>query len=249
MQIEINLLPGAKKKTKRSAGRGASLDFAAIGAAIASKFKDTWLAAAIGSGSVAVVAIGLLFLLQRSKEAALTASLEKAVADSTRYATVLADRARAEARRDSALTQLSIIKAIDEDRLIWPHILDEISRALPPYTWLRVINYTGTPQGTNPAAAYKPPPLDTTKKKKKVVFELPRDTVRVRLIGRTVDFQAFTRFYRTLEDSPFLGFAQFQKTEVSIEQGKEVTQFILDVTFTRPDSTLLRRMPLTITQK
>ena len=30
-----------------------------------------------------------------------------------------------------------------------------------------------------------------------------------------------------------------------VEEGKEVTQFTLDVLYTRPDSTLLKRVPLT----
>jgi len=110
------------------------------------------------------------------------------------------------------------------------------------FTWLRTLTFTGTPQGTNPAAAYRPPPPDTTKKKKKaVVIELPRDTVRIRLVGRTVDLQAFTRFYRSLEESPFLGGVQFSKTETMVEDGKEIRQFTLDVLYTRPDSTLLKR--------
>ena len=45
--------------------------------------------------------------------------------------------------------------AIDEDRYIWPHILDEVSRALPPYTWITVLNLAGPKQGQHPAAAVK----------------------------------------------------------------------------------------------
>jgi len=244
MRIEVNLLPGAKRG-KRKASGGAAIDFAKLGQAIAAKFKDFYLAVAVGSGIVAVAIIGMLFMLQRTKEASLESKVAEAVKDSARFAVVLQDRARAEARRDSALMQLNIIKAIDEDRYIWPHILDEVSRALPPFTWLRTLTFTGTPQGTNPAAAYRPPPVDTTKKKKKaVVIELPRDTVRIHLVGRTVDLQAFTRFYRTLEESPFLGGVQFSKTETMVEDGKEITQFTLDVLYTRPDSTLLKRVPL-----
>jgi Tfp pilus assembly protein PilN len=186
-----------------------------------------------------------MFMAQRSKEAALNTTVEKAVADSTHFAVVLQDRARAEAKRDSALTQLNIIRAIDEDRFIWPHILDEVSRAMPPYLWLRSLAVTGSPQGMNPAAAYRPPPRDTTKKKK-VAFVLPRDTVRLRISGRTVDLQAFTTFYSALEDSPFLGGVQFTKTETMVELGKEIRTFELDMVFTRPDSSLLRRVPLTI---
>jgi Tfp pilus assembly protein PilN len=245
MRIEVNLLPGAKRG-RRKASAGSSLDFQKLGQAIAAKFKDFYLSLAIGSGVVAAIVIGLLFMMQRSQSARLDEELAKAVKDSTDYAVVLADRARAEARRDSALTQLNIIKAIDEDRYIWPHILDEISRALPPYTWLRTVNFTGTAQGTNPAAAYRPPPPDTSRRRRgPVVITLPRDTVRFRIIGRTVDPQAFTRFYRLLEESPFLGNVQYSRTETLLEDAKEVTQFTLDALYTRPDSSLLRRVPLT----
>lgn len=247
MRIEINLLPGAKRGRRKS--KGQAINFAAIGAAIAAKFKDVWLSAAIGSGVVAAIAVGVMFMMQRSQASGLQVALDKARADSTRYAAVLADRARAEAKRDSALTQLAIIKAIDEDRYIWPHILDELSRALPPYTWLSTVAVTGTAQGTNPAAAYRPPPPDTSKgrRRRATVIALPRDTVRLRLTGRTVDIQAFTRFFTALEDSPFLGNVQFTRTETLVEQGKEVKQFILELMYTRPDSSLLRRVQLTAT--
>lgn len=248
--IEINLLPGAKKPKRGSAGP--AINFAAIGAAISARVKDKFLAAAVLSGAVSFGVIAFLFLGQRNREAGLRTSEQNALADSSKYAAVRADRARAQARRDSALLQLNIIKAIDEDRYVWPHIMEEISRALPIYTWLRVVNYTGTPQGVNPPAAIKQPAPDTGKaaaKKKRVEPTIPRDTIRIRLTGRTVDIQALTRFMRSLEDSPFLGLVQLQKSELSVEGGKEVTQFTLDVMYTRPDSTLLKRVPLTLTQR
>ena len=247
MRIEVNLLPGAKRGKKKKGGSFAA-DLKALGVAIQARFKDQWLAIAVSSGIVAAVAIGMLFMTQRAKEAILSSQVEKVVADSARYAAVLQDRARAEARRDSALMQLNIIRAIDGDRFIWPHILDEISRAMPPYTWLVSVKLSGTAQGTNPAAAYRPPPPDTSKgkKRKAVAIVLPVDTVRFQLIGRTVDIQAFTRFYQSIEDSPFLGGVQFSKTERKVEGGKDINEFVLDVTFTRPDSSLLRRVPLTV---
>src|SRR5688572_6262034 len=205
MMIEVNLLPGAKR-SKKSASAGPSINFAAIGAAISARFKDKWLGAAIASAAVAIAAIAFLFVTQRTRQAGLKDAETKAVADSTRYAAVLLDRMRLQARRDSALTQLSIIKAIDEERYIWPHILEEVSRALPPYTWLREFGISGAAQGTTPAASIKTPPPDSGKgpKKPKRDIVIPRDTIRLRMVGRTVDVQAFTRFMRTLEDSPFL---------------------------------------------
>jgi len=247
--IEINLLPGAKKPKRSSSAP--SINFAAIGAAISARVKDKFLAAAVVSGVVSFGAIAFLFLGQRNREAGLHSAEQTAMADSAKYAAVRADRARAQARRDSALLQLNIIKAIDEDRYVWPHIMEEISRALPIYTWLRVVNYTGTPQGVNPPAAIKQPSPDTSKsaKKKRVEPTIPKDTIRIRLTGRTVDIQALTRFMRSLEDSPFLGLVQLQRSELSVEGGKEVTQFTLDVMYTRPDSTLLKRVPLTLSQR
>lgn len=250
--IEINLLPGAKKSKRGGGGGGPSINFAAIGAAISARVKDKFLAAAVICGIIGIGAIGFLFSTQRSRETNIKQAEEKAVSDSTRYAAVLRDRAKAQARRDSALIQLNIIRAIDEDRFIWPHVLDEVSRALPIYTWLRAVNYTGTAQGTNPPAAVKaPPPEDPTKpgRKKRAEPVIPRDTVHLRLVGRTVDIQAFTRFMRSLEDSPFIAGVSLQKSEIQLEGGKEVTQFTLDATYTRPDSALLRRAPLTLTQR
>jgi Tfp pilus assembly protein PilN len=247
--IEINLVPGAKR-AKRGGG-GPSFNFAAIGAAISAKVKDKYLAAAVLMSLAAFAAIAVLFLAQQTREAGLRSAETKAVEDSTKYAAVLDDRMRAQARRDSALLQLNIIKAIDEDRFIWPHVMEEVSRAMPIYTWLQVVNYTGTPQGVNPPAAIKAPPPDTgkTRARRRIDPVIPRDTVQVRMVGRTVDIQALTRFMRSLEDSPFLGRVSLQKSEIAIEGGKEVTQFTLDFVFTRPDSTLLRRAPITLTQR
>jgi hypothetical protein len=82
------------------------------------------------------------------------------------------------------------------------------------------------------------------KKKPSRVPELPHDTVKARIVGRTVDIQAFTRFWRSLEDSPFLGDVQLQRSETTLEGGKEVTQFMLEMTYTRPDTAVIKRVPL-----
>lgn len=247
--IEINLLPGAKRG-KKSKGGGPSINFAAIGATISERVKDKFLAAAVGCGVLSFGIIGALYTMQSRTGGQLSEREQKAVADSTRFAAVLNDRARAEARRDSALLQLNIIRAIDDERFIWPHILDEISRAVPQYTWLRTVNWSGTAQGLNPPAAIKVLP-DTGKNagKRKGLPQFPRDTIRVRLIGQTADVQALTRFYRNLEDSPFLGAVQLVKSEIQLVGGKEVTQFTFDLMYTRPESTLVRRAPLTLTQR
>ena len=249
--IEVNLLPGAKKGKRSGGGGGKSIDFAALGAAISSKVKDKFLAAAVVSGIVAIAAVGVMYLSQTRKEAGLKEEEAKALADSAQFAALLQERMRAQARRDSALTQLMIIRAIDEDRFIWPHFLQEVSAALPIYTWLRSMQLTGTAQGINPAASIKtPPPVtpDPTKRgqRPRADVVIPKDTVHVRIVGRTVDLSAFTRFMRSLEDSPFIEGIVMEKTELLVENGKELTQFTISVTYQRPDSLMLRRAPIVL---
>ena len=138
--IEINLLPGGRRKSTR--GGGPKVDVSARVAALREKIREPWL---IGSGAVTAVVlavIGFLYFQQSSRETALNTQLEVAVQDSTRYASVLKQRERAEARRDTVLRSLNLIRAIDDDRFIWPHVMEEVSRALPPYTWVVSLGFS-----------------------------------------------------------------------------------------------------------
>jgi Tfp pilus assembly protein PilN len=244
--IQINLLPGAKKSKK--SGGGPSINFAAIGAAISSKIQDKYLAAAVVSAAVALAVIGLLFTTQRTRESSLRDAEAEQVRDSTQLARVLRDRAMAQAKRDSVYLQLAIIRAIDEERFIWPHIMEEVSRALPVYTWLQSLGYTGSAQGLSPAASIRTPPPDTGRVRRgRREIVIPRDTVRIQMVGRTVDLQAFTRFMRSLEDSPFLENVTLRQSVPAILNGKEHYLFTLDLQYTRPDTMLLRREQFTAT--
>jgi Tfp pilus assembly protein PilN len=248
--IEINLLPGSgKKKSSRSGGGAAKkINLGAFFANITQKIRDPWLISAVGSVVASVVIVGGTYLYQEQRVASLSAAETAALADSSRKAVALRERAKADARRDTLLRRMNLIRAIDEDRFIWPHVLDEVSKALPPYTWLSSLAFMGTPQGSvNVAAGAKPdaPADDKAKKKsKKVDTEIPRDEVRIRMIGLTPDIQALTRFMRQLESSPFFADVQLNNSQLASDQGKDVTQFTLDVTYTRPDTSVIHRVPL-----
>ena len=247
--IEINLLPGARRSAKR--GRGSSVDFAATFASVRERVKEPWLIGAVGVTIVAVAAVALLFTTQSSTEEKVEAALQKAVQDSTRYASVLKEHDKAEAKRDTVLRSLNLIRAIDDDRFIWPHVMDEVSKALPPFTWLVSLGFTGAGQAQQPVstvAAAAPTDSATPGKKKKKTLNtvIPRDSVHLRLIGNTVDIQALTRFIRQLEQSPFIEQVQLVKSEHANDNGKDVTQFQLDMVYTRPDPSLVRRVPLAV---
>ncbi|HVZ79086.1 MAG TPA: PilN domain-containing protein [Gemmatimonadaceae bacterium] len=247
--IEINLLPGARKKTKRSGGPG--FDASALLASLSARVKDRWLAAAVVAGVVSVLAMGTMFLLQSRRETRVTDAEQKALQDSTRYAAVLKERVHLEAKRDTLLRQLNIIKAIDGDRFVWPHILDEVSRALPAYTWLTAVTFSGTPQGQTVGAHPAEGDAEKAKAKKgaKLDTSVPLDTVRIKILGRTVDIQALTRFMTDLEASPFLADVTLDRSTMALESGVQVTDFQLNAVYTRPDSSVIRRVPLSVSVK
>lgn len=246
MPIEINLLPGgaAKKKKKRGGtSRSApSIDLGAYFADLKARITDPLLLGAVASVALVGLSVGSLHLAQQRREVELTERVEKGVQDSTRYTAVLAARASAEAARDTVLRRLNIIRAIDGERFIWPHVLDEVSRALTPYTWVTALSFNGQPQGNaiSQAATLRTPAgakPDTA---------IARDELHVRLGGQTVDIQALTRFMRQLEQSPFLEKVNLERSELVLVDGKEVTQFMLDMVYSRPDSTAIQRVPLTV---
>ena len=251
--IEINLQPGTgRKKPKRGGGGGGGggaslpkLDLGATFANVRARITEPWV---IGGTGVMVLALGAaaaLYVFQGRRQAKVDEATQKAVQDSTRFAGILKEREKAEAKRDTVLRSLNLIRAIDDDRFIWPHVMDEVSRALPPYTWLLSLGYTGNGQGQQ-AVSTMATAAPAPGKKRMVQTVVARDTVRLRLVGNTVDIQALTRFMKQLEASPYFEQVQLAKSERANDNGKEVTQFQLDMLYTRPDPSLVRRVPLAV---
>jgi Tfp pilus assembly protein PilN len=242
--IEINLLPGARRKT-RSGGPSFSLgNIGEVFKDLSSRIRDPWLISAIAGVTLGVAAIGVMWVMQSRRESSLTEREQKAVQDSTRYASVIAERAKAEAQRDSVQRQIAVISAIDGTRLVWPHVMDEISRALPPYVWLRSITQTSAISNESPevqAGVSKPAPRKTPGPPL-----ADENVLSVQLVGNTVDIQALTRFMKALEASPFLQNVTLVRSDVVMQQGKEATEFRLDVQFEKPDPSVLRTVPFTV---
>ena len=240
--IEINLLPGSGKKARgRRAGAG-------IGTAIsgaAATIKDPYLVGMVACWAVALLAAGGLFWHERALAADLGERETRAVQDSTRYAAVLGEKRRATAQRDSVVRQLTIIKSIDNNRFVWPHLLDEISAALPSYTWLTTIVQTTTPPSivaTDTSKAAK----DKEKAKKTAEVDVEEAAMRFHIIGNTVDIQALTRFMKQLEASAFIQRVTLVKSNLVMVTGKEVTLFELDCEYQTPDSSVIRTIPVAL---
>jgi Tfp pilus assembly protein PilN len=241
--IEINLLPGSGKKS-----RSTGFSLSAIGGQAASRVKDPFMIAAAVSIVVAVGAVGSLHVAQTKRAEELTERERRAVQDSTRFVAVLRERNRAEAQRDSVRRQLDIIKSIDNDRFVWAHVMDEVSRALPPYTWLKSIVQTAVLAPPSPAPA--PPPSAKGEKGKPAPPPPPAPpALKFQIAGNTVDIQALTRFMKLLESSPFVKNVTIAKAELVTLEGKEVQEFLLEAEYERPDASVIATVPVTLSPR
>jgi Tfp pilus assembly protein PilN len=232
--IEINLLPGKKKKAAPGAGFKLALpDFSGLIASI----KNPWLLVA-SVASVVVVGGGLLlFITQSARLRVLNSRLAEVQAEKRRFDAVIAQKRQSERIRDSLVAEIAIIRGIDADRYIWPHVLDQITKALPPYTWLTGIAVAGGGL-TAPGAAGSLPAGSTPDSS-----GVPQ--VRVWITGSTVDIQAYTTFLRQLAASPWLTDVTPATTSTIIEADRPVTAFNVAVRFRVADSVYMRTVPVT----
>ena len=211
--IEINLLPGAEKRTKRKTGGGFSLKLPES----LPKF-DRMMAFIVVAWIIGPALAAFLYFGVQSEKADLEVAIDQAVADSARYARLIETQASLRARQDTIAQKLTLIQEIDAGRYIWPHILDEISRALPPYTWLQALDQVQG--GTNPS------------------FQVQ---------GRTGNLRALTRFMDALEASPFLRGIELISTEqaqVGGDATNVVHNFVLSGVYETPPTEMVETVPL-----
>ena len=234
--IEINLLPGAGKKT-RSRGVGLNLSGSLAGAI--AKVTDPYMIGALAAVTISVVAVLGLFWAQRARELSVNERLQKAEQDSIRFATVIREKRKAQAQRDSVVRQVEMIRGFDNKRYVWPHLMDEVSRAMPPYTWLTSMMQTNAVVAAAQSTTDPKAPVDPDS-----ATVVPQ--VQFRIVGNTVDIQALTRFMKVLEASPFIENVQLVKSSMILVDNKEVTEFQLDARYQYPDSSAIRMQPVAL---
>lgn len=244
MMITVNLLPGAA-----GSGGGARRRFAlpAWSVRLPGILTDRYLAIGVAGVLASAAAVGVLHVGQQRDAEALAVREQAAVADSARYATAIAARRRATAERDSVNRQIAIIAAIDSNRYVWAHVLDEMSRALPPYTWLTSVQQTSAPPAPPTTAAERAALAAAAESADGAKGEPTPDSaaaeprsVAFRIVGQTVDIQALTLFLRDLEASPFLRNVQLARSEAALVDGREVTEFTLDGSYQTPPRAVVR---------
>lgn len=211
--IEVNLHPDA---SRRSARRSLKLPFSLPkGGSLGG--LDRANAAVAAAWIIAPAIILWMYLSTGSRIDDLQVAVESAVADSARYARLIEAQERLQAQRDTIAEKLVIIQEIDAGRYIWPHILDEISRALPEYTWLTRLEHRG---GTDNQPGFQ-------------------------IVGRAGNIFALTRFMTELEESPFIRDVELTSTEMVREANdRTVHAFTLEARYEEPPPEMVEMVPL-----
>ena len=229
--ITINLRPGQKRKRAGSPLKGVGERFRALGG----KVKDPMLIAAVAAWVIAGGFLAVTWVSSTAQLSALEPKLEEARSEHQRFQTFLAQKRKQEMINDSLLAQIAVIREVDGARYVWPHVLDEIAKALPAYTWLTRLGalapaaeagVTAASDSTAADSAAPPPPL---------TFNIE---------GRTVDIQAYTRFLRQLEASPWVDRVTPVSAMTIVEKERPVTAFIIRAQFKLADSAYIRTVPL-----
>ena len=234
--ITVNLRPG--KRRKRS---GIRFDFKGVFDVfrdVGTKVKDPLLLGAMAGWAIVLGFLSFVYLNNVRQLYTLEPRLEQARAENTRFKTFLADKRRQEKIRDSLLAQITVIRNVDGDRYVWPHVLDEVTKALPAYTWLVDLGSAAPVAAAAPAPAPAGAPAaaadsaDTAKPE--LVFNLT---------GRTIDIQAYTRFLRQLEASPWIYNVTPVSAQTVVEKERPVTAFSIRATYQSADSAYIRTAP------
>ena len=201
--IEVNLLPEAQK----SRGGGRSRRGAGIGGLPQlSGGRDRWNLVLLIAAVLVPIAVLVLWLGQRSEARGLEERLEAATADSARLADLRAISDSLTERQQLIRERVALVERLDRNRFVWPHVMDEVSRAVPDIVWLVSL------QQVNP---------------------LPNVTVQIQ--GMAANPLAITEFVRNLQASEYLTDVQIlgsQQQEVSDELA--VQAFTLVATYRQP---------------
>ena len=242
--ITVNLRPDLKRKRARRPLTGALDGVRGLG----SRIKDPVLLLAVLSWVGVLGWLGFVFLGTTRELSALTPQLEQSRAENKRFKAFLAEKRHQETIRDSLVAQIGVIRTVDGDRYVWAHVLDEVTRALPAYTWLVDLGPAGIGASHSPATAAPAPAAakpatakhaDSTK-----VEKAPPPPVQFEVNGRTVDIQAYTRFLRQLEASPWITDVTPVSAQTVVEKERPVTAFTIRATYRQADSAYIRTVPL-----
>ena len=194
--ITVNLRPGKRRKSSGSSFnfKGLLDSFRDLG----TKVKDPLLLGAVAGWVCVLGFLGFVYLNNVRQLYTLEPRLEQARSENRRFKTFLADKRRQEKIRDSLLAQITVIRERGWRSL---HLAPSARRDHQGAAGLHLAGGYGYHRPPARAAAPRRPQtqgglrLRPTRMPPALVFQLN---------GRTIDIQAYTRFLRQLEASPWI---------------------------------------------
>jgi Tfp pilus assembly protein PilN len=232
--ITVNLRPDLKRKRARSPLAGVVESFRGLGG----KVKDPLLLACAVSWICVLGWLGYVVVSTTTELNALEPQLEATRSEHKRFKAFLAEKRHQETIRDSLVAQIGVIRTVDGDRYVWSHLMDEVTKALPAYTWL--VDMGNATPAAAPAAARAP----GAQKDSTTSVGVVSPAVIFDVNGRTVDIQAYTRFLRQLEASPWITDVTPVSAQTVVENERPVTAFTIRATYRQADSAYVRTVPL-----
>ena len=239
--ITVNLRPNLKRKRAGSPFQGAMQGVRGLG----SKIKDPLLLVAVASWVGVLGWLGFVVLGTTRDLNALEPQLEVTRAEHRRFKAFLTEKRHKETIRDSLVAQIAVIRHVDGDRYVWSHVLDEVTKALPAYTWLIDVGtaVAATTHVAPPAAASATPASQKAADSAANAPPAP-SVIQFEVNGRTVDIQAYTRFLRQLEASPWVTDVTPVSAQTVVEKERPITAFTIRATYKQADSAYIRTVPL-----
>ncbi len=141
--IKINLLPPEMRKKARRAAPSAKPDRPASsrgGLSLPSMKYDPMVALPVAVAVLAILFIAGSFFWLGYRESSLKERRDSLRVELNTLNRVIMRMDELRERTADVVNRMKIIVNVDHNRFVWPRTLDEISSALPRYTWLNTIS-------------------------------------------------------------------------------------------------------------
>lgn len=217
--IEVNLHPSGEKRRRRGKGGLSGLEFEMpdLGdLSVLEAFRtEPWRATFIVLLAAVLLGGGYLWYDQSARAEDLETRLEEARQDSARLADLRELSDSLTSRREEISRRVGLVRSLDDNRYVWPHLMDEVAAALPATAWLRGLKQqSGLPD------------------------------LQVQIMGTAARPLVITQYVRNLEQSPFVGDVQIVGSNKQVEDGVATQSFVLEITYSPPPRSAVSRSPV-----
>jgi Tfp pilus assembly protein PilN len=214
--IEINLLPGSAKGTRK---RGKpKLGNSPLSVTPKMPTFNRALLLTVVSWGAGIALLAWMVVGGRMQKQQLQSEIEAALLDSARLAEIIKTTDQLNMRMRMVSGKLNVVQDVDASRFIWPHIMDELARALPEHTWFVRLSNLQTDSGV----------------------KYPKFSLE----GRTGNNFALTKYLQQLEASPFIRQVRLKQSQLVRENDKLIYAFQLDADYETPPPDLIQTEPL-----